>query len=64
MTAITIIKDPSDTSKALMSWSLPSNNFETITALTVQILQKDGSYSSVPDCSPLQTDTSCSISIF
>lgn len=64
MEAMNIDKDPSDNSKALLSWSLPTNNFETITSLTVQILQKDGNYSSIPDCVPISTDTTCSISIF
>lgn len=35
MSAITVIKDPSNDSKALIEWVLPFNNFETITSLEI-----------------------------
>ena len=63
MAAIQVVKDPADSSKALISWTLPFNNFETLTILEIQILQKDGIFSSHSGCVPTSSDTSCSISI-
>lgn len=35
MSATTVIKDPSDDSKALIEWVLPFNNFETISSIEI-----------------------------
>lgn len=56
MSAITVIKDPSNDSKALIEWVLPFNNFETITSLEIQFLKKNGDFQVHSECSPSNTD--------
>ena len=63
MNSIIVSWDPADDSNALVAWTLPFNNYETISELEINFLQKDGSFSGHSSCAPASTDISCIIPI-
>lgn len=63
MNAVSIVKDPSNYTKVLVSWTAPNFNYQPNLNYDIQFLHSDQTYQAHTECTPSTTDSSCSVSM-
>lgn len=63
MVSVNIVKDPSNATNVLVSWTAPNFNYEPNLAYDIQFVHSDLTYSTHSECLPAPTDSSCSVTM-